>query len=168
MTAPGIKVNRAPVLTPWAAVVAERLGYPPDLALTLGHAVAGSSARAKARGIGIANDKDHAAETRGHEPRTAFKPVRLLGRGIRPTATEAGGMLAEDKGEAADPAAVRRQPTWAFGGRLAEVRAAMAAPWRPPHPAAPHPHLAGAARARTGDDLSPGPSAGRSGPLGLH
>jgi hypothetical protein len=46
-TAP-IRVNRAPVLTLWAAVVAERLGYPPDTALTPGRFVTGSSARAKA------------------------------------------------------------------------------------------------------------------------
>jgi hypothetical protein len=30
-----IKVDRAPVLTLWAAVVAERLGHPPDTALSL-------------------------------------------------------------------------------------------------------------------------------------
>jgi hypothetical protein len=77
---PGIKANRAPVLSPWGAVVAERLGHPPDLAVTLGHAVAGSSARAKARSIGIADDKDRTAEKREHEPRPAFKPLRLLGR----------------------------------------------------------------------------------------
>jgi hypothetical protein len=45
-------VNRAPVLTLWAAVVAERLGHPADTALTLGRAVAGSAARMKARNIG--------------------------------------------------------------------------------------------------------------------
>ena len=44
-TAPPIRVNRAPVLSPWAAVVAERLGYPPETALTLGGFVAGFSAR---------------------------------------------------------------------------------------------------------------------------
>ncbi len=35
-----IAVNRAPVLTLWAAVVAEQLGQPPETALTLGRAVA--------------------------------------------------------------------------------------------------------------------------------
>jgi hypothetical protein len=34
-----LKINRAPVLTHWAAVVAERLGYDRDAALTLGKAV---------------------------------------------------------------------------------------------------------------------------------
>ena len=38
-----IKVNRAPVLTLWAAVVAERLGHDRDAAITLGRAVAGSA-----------------------------------------------------------------------------------------------------------------------------
>ena len=47
-----ITINRAPVLTLWAAVVAERLGHPADTALTLGRAVAGSAARVKARNIG--------------------------------------------------------------------------------------------------------------------
>jgi hypothetical protein len=46
-----VTVNRAPVLTLWAAVVAERLGHPPDTALTLGRSVAGSAARVKARNI---------------------------------------------------------------------------------------------------------------------
>ena len=34
-----IRVNRAPVLTLWATVVAERLGFDHDAALTLGRAV---------------------------------------------------------------------------------------------------------------------------------
>jgi hypothetical protein len=36
-----LEINRAPVLTLWAAVVAERLGHPAGTALTLGRAVAG-------------------------------------------------------------------------------------------------------------------------------
>jgi len=40
-----IRVNRVPVLTLWATVVAERLGFDHDVALTLGRAVAGTSAQ---------------------------------------------------------------------------------------------------------------------------
>jgi hypothetical protein len=58
-----IRVNRAPVLTLWAAIVAERLGYTPDTALTLSRFVAGSSARAKARRLGIADEAQEAACT---------------------------------------------------------------------------------------------------------
>ena len=47
-----LEINRAPVLTLWAAMVAERLGHPADTALTLGRAVAGSAARLNARKIG--------------------------------------------------------------------------------------------------------------------
>lgn len=39
-----VAVNRAPVLTLWATVVVERLGYVPETALTLGRFVAGSNA----------------------------------------------------------------------------------------------------------------------------
>jgi hypothetical protein len=35
-----LHVNRAPVLTLWATVVAGHLGHPPDTALILGRAVA--------------------------------------------------------------------------------------------------------------------------------
>ena len=48
-----IKINRAPVLTLWAAVVAERLGFDRATLLTLGQAVAGLSAWAKGVSLGI-------------------------------------------------------------------------------------------------------------------
>ena len=44
-----VRVNRAPVLTLWAAVVAERLGFERDEALTLGCALAGLTAHAYGR-----------------------------------------------------------------------------------------------------------------------
>jgi hypothetical protein len=48
-----ILINRAPVLTLWAAVVAERLGFKPDEALSLGRALAGLNAQSKGRRLGI-------------------------------------------------------------------------------------------------------------------
>ncbi len=48
-----VTINRAPVLTLWAAVVAERLGFDPDEALTLGKAVAGLTAQSKGQRLGI-------------------------------------------------------------------------------------------------------------------
>jgi hypothetical protein len=45
-TADTIRINRAPVLTLWAAVVAERLGFDRDTVLTLGPVVAGLGAHA--------------------------------------------------------------------------------------------------------------------------
>ena len=44
-----IKINRAPVLTLWAAVIAERFGYDKKEALTLAKAVAGLNAQSKGR-----------------------------------------------------------------------------------------------------------------------
>jgi hypothetical protein len=46
-------VNRAPVLTPWAAVVAEALGFEYDEALTLGRSVAGLNAYSKGVSLGL-------------------------------------------------------------------------------------------------------------------
>ena len=39
-----IRINRAPVLTLWASIVAERLGWPHETALTMGQTVAGMTA----------------------------------------------------------------------------------------------------------------------------
>ncbi len=46
-------MNRAPVLTLWATIVARRLGYDEDEALTLGKAVAGQTTAAKGKRLGL-------------------------------------------------------------------------------------------------------------------
>jgi len=48
-----IRINRAPVLTLWAAVVAERLGFDHEAALTMGRAVAGLNAYSKGVSLGL-------------------------------------------------------------------------------------------------------------------
>ena len=62
-----IKINRAPVLTLWAAVVAERLGFDRETALTLGQAVAGLSAYAKGVAIGIIEPKPDLVREQGDQ-----------------------------------------------------------------------------------------------------
>ena len=49
MSKDNVMINRAPVLTLWSAVVAERLGFSEEEALSLGRAVAGLNAQAKGR-----------------------------------------------------------------------------------------------------------------------
>jgi hypothetical protein len=115
-----VRVNRAPVLTLWAAVVAERLGHPPETALSLASAVAATAARAKAGRPRLAEDRDHP----GPPPATAS----LLGREVRLT-RDARGVVLADAGEAGPAPAgpVAAYLTRAFGGRLDEVQAAMKA-----------------------------------------
>src|SRR5438045_6683796 len=84
-----IHINRAPVLTLWAAVVAERLGYARDEALTLGRAVAGMNAQAKALRLGIREPGDASEKPK----RAAAKPpavVELLGRSVPVVKTPQG------------------------------------------------------------------------------
>ncbi|MBL6457258.1 hypothetical protein JMJ55_18135 [Belnapia sp. T6] len=118
-----IRVNRAPVLTLWATVVAERLGHPPDTALSLGSAVAGTAARAKARRLGLAEEHPH-AEGGAARPR---RTTRLLGRDIPLAHDKDGVELANAGGHAAPAAPVAAYLARAFGPRLAEARAAMEA-----------------------------------------
>ncbi len=125
---PSIIVNRAPVLTLWATIVAERLGHPRDTALTLGRAVAGAAAQVKARSIGREERKaDRDADTPRLGMRQVTKPVLLLGREIRLLPNEDGELRAADGDQPADPAAVQRYLAKAFGDHLADVRTAMQA-----------------------------------------
>jgi hypothetical protein len=128
-TPPAIRVNCASVLTLWATVVVERLGYPAETTMTLGRFVAGSSASAKARRLGISDEKQDAEEHRA--PDAEMKPqrqtVHLLGRDIPVVLANDGSLRAEDDGKPASDKSVQSYITRAFGDRLAEVRAAMEA-----------------------------------------
>ncbi|HYZ35033.1 MAG TPA: hypothetical protein VE684_22480 [Crenalkalicoccus sp.] len=123
-----IRVNRAPVLTLWAAVVAERLGYPPETALSLASAVAGTAARAKARRLGIAEERERGAEDGRREHIAPRRSVRLLGRDVPVVnGPDSIPLAASSDGKASGAAPVQAYLTRAFGNRLAEARAAMEA-----------------------------------------
>jgi hypothetical protein len=86
-----ILVNRAPALTLWAAVVAERLGYGREEALSLGRAVAGLNAQSKGRRLGIyAPRADDGADT----GRAKATRVPLTRREV-PVVKTAGGIRAD-------------------------------------------------------------------------
>ena len=119
-----MEINRAPVLTLWAVVVAERLGYRGDSALTLGKALAGLNAQSKGRALGIyeAKEKERAEKKKG--PGLEVEFVQLMGRSIPATRGEKG-YLALDKGKPMDPESVRRYLDKKFGDKLETVMDAM-------------------------------------------
>lgn len=119
-----ILINRAPVLTLWAAIVAERLGFERDEALSLGKAVAGLTAQSKGRRLGIYKPvpkeiKEARAKKRGEE---FF--VELCGRQIPAINTEEG-VRAVSKGRVMDAASTERYLESKFGETLEAARAAM-------------------------------------------
>ena len=121
-----MKINRAPVLTLWACIVAERLGHDPAAALTLGKALAGLNAQAKGRRLGIYGERPDGAPAgeKAHAP--APEAVPLMGRAI-PSVRTPDGLRALDKGKAMDPQAVQRYLGKKFGCELEPVRAALRA-----------------------------------------
>jgi|SRR5207245_4311406 len=74
-----ILINRAPVLTLWAAVVSERLGFDFDEALSMGKAVAGLTAQSKGRLLGIFSPSPDAVRKAREQKRTEEFCVELLG-----------------------------------------------------------------------------------------
>ncbi|MEO5617236.1 MAG: hypothetical protein ABIS67_05665 [Candidatus Eisenbacteria bacterium] len=122
-----IAINRAPVLTLWAAVVAERLGFDRDEALTIGRAVAGLNAQAKGQRLGVftAPRPDEAVK-RARKPKAkTAEHVELLGRSVAVLHTPHGLRAAKD-GEPDSPEAVERYLESKFGESLEAAREAMA------------------------------------------
>jgi hypothetical protein len=121
-----IEINRAPVLTLWAAIVAKRLGFDWDEALTLGRAVAGLNAYSKGRALGLFEPTPEAvAEKRAQVRREkgAFS-INLLRREVPAVLTE-DGIRALQKDRPTDPASVWRYLEHAFGDELDDAREAM-------------------------------------------
>jgi hypothetical protein len=119
-----IEINRAPVLTLWAAVVAEALGFEPEEALTLGKTLAGLTAQSKGRRLGIYKPAEDRAHEVRKQPRDEMLYVQLLGRAI-PALNTPDGVRAASKGQPLDPASVQRYLSGKFGAALDDVRAAM-------------------------------------------
>ena len=119
-------INRAPVLTLWAAIVAERLGHSKQEALTLGKAVAGLNAQSKGRRIGIYAEKtEEEKEKEKKEAKAAKLPmVAIMGRSV-PVVNTAHGMRAAIKGEAIDPESVEMYLEQKFGDHYEESRSAL-------------------------------------------
>ena len=107
MASKTVSINRAPVLTLWATVVAKRLGFDKDEALTLGRAVAGLNAYSKGRRLGLFQpDEEKARKAREKEQGVAFK-IDICGRAVPAQNTE-DGIRATQRGKPIDPDSVER------------------------------------------------------------
>ncbi len=120
-----IKINRAPVMTLWAAVVAERLGYNWQEALTLGKVVSGLNAQSKGQRLGIyePEKKEEPEEARKREEGKEFF-IKILGRPV-PALNTPDGLRAATKGKPVAPASVERYLKSKFGEALPDVKSAM-------------------------------------------
>lgn len=124
-----IKINRAPVLTLWGVIVAERLGYNHDEALTLGKALAGLNAQSKGQRLGIYSPSEKELDTKRAEKAKERQPgetllVEVVGRPIPALQTE-HGLRATASGKEIDPKSVERYLEKKFGDSLSEVQAAL-------------------------------------------
>lgn len=123
-----VTINRAPVLTLWAAFVAQRLGHSWEESLTLGRAVAGLNAQSKGRRIGIYEEKTpEQKEKEKKEAKAAKVPtLELMGRAV-PVKKTAHGVRATTDGHAIEPDAVQTYLEQKFGDQFDASRAALEA-----------------------------------------
>lgn len=119
-----IQINRAPVLTLWAAVVAERLGFDRDEALTFGRAVAGLNAYSKGVSLGLFEPTPEAVRQQRKEQNRGATKVSLLHR-IVPAKRTPEGLRALSSGKPISPASVQRYLVAKFGKDLDRVRDRM-------------------------------------------
>jgi hypothetical protein len=122
-----VTINRAPVLTLWAAVVAERLGFERDEALTLGKAVAGLTAQSKGQRLGIFTPSPlEVRRKRAEKAREAgVFSVALLGRAVPVLHTDEGLRAAGKDQKPVTPESVEKYLKSKYGESLPAVRAAM-------------------------------------------
>ena len=122
-----ITINRAPVLTLWAAVVAERLGFDHDEALTLGKAVAGLTAQSKGQRLGIFTPSPEAVRRQRAEKakKAGVFPVALLGRSVPVLHTDEGLRAVGKDQKPVTPESVEKYLKSKYGEALPAVRAAM-------------------------------------------
>jgi len=125
MPAKTISINRAPVLTLWASVVAERLGFDEEASLTLGRAVAAMNAQSKGRRLGIFKPKEKEEAEKSRPKASAEEsPVEICGRTVL-TRHTVRGLRAVLGGKLIRPDAVRKYLERAFGAGLDPVRSAL-------------------------------------------
>jgi hypothetical protein len=120
-----VMINRAPVLTLWAAVVAEMLGFDYDEALTLGRAVAGLNAYSKGVALGLFQPTPKAVkEQRQKLRKDEVVTIDLLHRAVPARRTDEGlRALANDR--PISPESVKTYLQSKFGDALDEVYDAM-------------------------------------------
>jgi hypothetical protein len=120
-----IYINRAPVLTLWAAVVGGRLGFRRDEALTLGRAVAGLNAYSKGVSLGLFHPSPKSVKDRRKRlSRGRRLKVDVLRRAV-PVVRTPDGLRALSGGRPISPTSVQRYLRGKFGDSLTPARAAM-------------------------------------------
>jgi hypothetical protein len=119
-----ILINRAPVLTLWAAVVAERLGFNHDEALSQGKALAGLNAQSKDQRLGIFHPSPKELKKVHERERGEKFQVALLGRAL-PAVNTDHGVRAVIKSKPIEPDGVERYLESKFGDALSKARKAI-------------------------------------------
>mmetsp|Transcript_1740 Transcript_1740/g.3856 ORF Transcript_1740/g.3856 Transcript_1740/m.3856 type:complete len:265 (-) Transcript_1740:70-864(-) len=120
-----VAINRAPVLTLWAAVVAQGLGHDEASALTFGKAVAGLAAIGKGRGLGLMRPAKSGKKGDSQVASSGKQSVvPLCGMGVAVVKTPEG-LRAQVQGAPLDPYKVSLYLTKAFGDSLPAVHDAF-------------------------------------------
>lgn len=124
MPVSSIQINRAPVLTLWASIVAERFGFDHGESLSIGKALAGLTAQSKGKRLGIftASKKDITEARKRKHGDTLM--VGFMGRHVSAVNTE-DGIRAVIKDAIQKPEAAQKYIESKFGEHLDEAIDAM-------------------------------------------
>ncbi|CEM12626.1 unnamed protein product [Vitrella brassicaformis CCMP3155] len=116
-----ISVNRSPVMVLWASVVAERIGYSWEEALSLGNAIAAVYARAKGESLGI-----YQKQPSRQAPENYSSVMELMGKVMPVQKTPQGLRGLNNKGIPIAPESTYNSLGEKFGTHIGDVYALMA------------------------------------------
>ena len=120
-----IAINRGPVLSLWAAAVAQRIGYSWDTATTVGRALADQFAKAKGQRLGVVANapRAHAQAGAGKGDKDE-RQIRIFDTSIDMT-TSTHGLVAVSDGIPWVPRSAQTYLRKAFGSAFDRVRARL-------------------------------------------
>eukprot|EP00850_Spirogloea_muscicola_P000047 SM000001S04449 [mRNA] locus=s1:273364:275578:- [translate_table: standard] len=119
-----VKINRAPVLTLWVAVVAQREGYSFEEAVTFGKAISGLYAHSKGKRLGLVEEPDEEREEEKKRMKEGKQKFEAFGTKILGEKSD-GLRLAVQEGKAIKPASVQAYLHRAFKDKFVQVKEAM-------------------------------------------
>lgn len=126
MTADIVVINRAPVLKLWVVVLAQTLGHSLEEALSYGHWIAGTFARAKAKSLGMVEQADDETD---EKERPAKKPkhdtVQIFAHVKIPVEEKNGKRLAIDSSSGRTMTGSEASLKSAFSDRYEDTKEAM-------------------------------------------
>lgn len=118
-----VNINRAPTLTLWVKVVAEREGFSEDTAATFGRAIAGMLAQSRGRSLGMFSETDKAGTSQAKSSK--FEKATVFGMAVKVEMSHGTTVAVAADGKSIQPKQALGYLSRSFGEDLGRTQKAL-------------------------------------------